>query len=153
MFDIKEDQVTPTHARGRRETPEAESDRKRGRPGLFRPEYVEQARRLCAAGVPDEQIAAYFGVNRSTLHRWQARWPEFSNARANRLCMQPLNGRHRFRLEFIDQVRTLSELSLTNIEIAKLLNIHISTFDRWRRKYPTFGEAVSAGRSAGQQPR
>jgi DNA invertase Pin-like site-specific DNA recombinase len=57
----------------------------RGQPTKFREEYVEQVRALCEAGVRDEQIAAYFGVNRSTLHRWQARWPEFSNAREQTL--------------------------------------------------------------------
>jgi hypothetical protein len=148
-----EDQVTPTHPRGRHEPNEAGADRKRGRPSLFRPEYVEQVRRLCAAGFKDEQIAAYFGVNRSTLHRWQTRSPEFFDARANKNSLQPSNPPHQFRLEFVDQVRTLSELGLTNIKIAKLFSIRISTFDRLRREYPAFGEAVSVGRSAAQQPR
>jgi hypothetical protein len=41
------------------------STRKRGRgqPTKFREEYVEQVRVLCEAGVRDEGIAAYLGVN------------------------------------------------------------------------------------------
>jgi hypothetical protein len=59
------------------------SGRKRGRgqPTKFREEYVEQVRALCEAGVRDEEIAAYLGVSRRSLHRWQDRWPQFFEAR------------------------------------------------------------------------
>lgn len=36
-----------------------------GRPSLFRPEYVEQARKLCLLGATDRELADFFGANPS----------------------------------------------------------------------------------------
>ncbi len=51
-----------------------------GQPSGYRAEYVDQVRRLCEAGVTDEQIAAYLGVDRKTIHNWQVAHPEFREA-------------------------------------------------------------------------
>jgi hypothetical protein len=41
-----------------------------GRPTAFRPEFVEQARRLCLLGHTNEDLAKFFGVGLATLNRW-----------------------------------------------------------------------------------
>jgi hypothetical protein len=51
-----------------------------GRPTSYRPEYAEQARKLCQLGATDAELAQFLEVNRSTIFEWQAAHPEFSDA-------------------------------------------------------------------------
>lgn len=51
-----------------------------GRPTLFREEYIEQAKKLCALGATDDEMADFFGVNRSTFYRWKLDYPEFCDS-------------------------------------------------------------------------
>ena len=51
-----------------------------GRPTSYRPEYGEQARKLCQLGATDAELAQFFEVNRSTIFEWRAAHPEFSDA-------------------------------------------------------------------------
>ena len=53
---------------------------RRGRPTKFRPEFVEQARKLCLLGLTDGELADFFGVAESTLNLWKITHPEFSEA-------------------------------------------------------------------------
>lgn len=53
---------------------------KRGRPSSYRPEYVQQAEKLCALGATDIEIADFFGVEPRTLYRWKAENAEFCQA-------------------------------------------------------------------------
>lgn len=62
-----------------------------GRPSDFRREYVDQARVLCEEGMTDKELARFFGVDRSTLYRWQFAHPEF--AAAIKLGKEPANDR------------------------------------------------------------
>lgn len=48
-----------------------------GRPTKFRPEFVEQARKLAELGATDREAAEFFDVNEATLHRWKHEFPEF----------------------------------------------------------------------------
>jgi hypothetical protein len=48
-----------------------------GRPTDYRPEYCEQAEKLCRLGATDIEIADFFGVNESTILRWKAKYEEF----------------------------------------------------------------------------
>lgn len=48
-----------------------------GRPTKYKPEYVEEARRLCEAGAVDVEIARHFRVSVSTLSTWKLIHPEF----------------------------------------------------------------------------
>lgn len=57
-------------------TPEAIT----GRPSSFKPEYVEQAEKLCRLGATDEELADFFNVNRITIWRWAQRHDAFCNA-------------------------------------------------------------------------
>ena len=52
----------------------------RGRPTTYDPRYVEEARKLCALGAVDAEIAEFFGVHISTLYRWKNIYPEFCDA-------------------------------------------------------------------------
>lgn len=46
----------------------------------FKPEYVEQAKKLCLLGAIDEEIADFFEVHPATLYRWKHAHPEFAEA-------------------------------------------------------------------------
>jgi hypothetical protein len=48
-----------------------------GRPTLFRPEMIEQARKLAYLGATDREMAEFFEVSEATLHRWKHEYPEF----------------------------------------------------------------------------
>lgn len=50
------------------------------RPSKYKPEFVEQASKLCALGATDIEIADFFGVTTVTLWRWKGEYPEFCNA-------------------------------------------------------------------------
>lgn len=47
------------------------------RPTKYKPEYVEQAAKLCALAATDQEMAEFFEVNVATLNRWKATYPEF----------------------------------------------------------------------------
>jgi transcriptional regulator with XRE-family HTH domain len=51
--------------------------KKTGRPSSFRPEYNEQARKLCLLGLTDKQMADIFDVSESTFNNWKKDNPEF----------------------------------------------------------------------------
>lgn len=49
----------------------------------YKPEYAEQARKLCdVMAATDAELAGYFGVALSTLHLWKLNYPEFAQALA-----------------------------------------------------------------------
>lgn len=52
----------------------------RGRPTSYRPEFTEQARKLCELGMTDQELARFFEVHVATIYRWQATIPEFCEA-------------------------------------------------------------------------
>lgn len=51
-----------------------------GRPRSYKPEYVEQARKLCLLGATDVEVADFFEVTERTIHRWKLDFPEFCQA-------------------------------------------------------------------------
>lgn len=51
-----------------------------GRPTKYKPEYVEQARKLCALGATDAQLADFFKVSVSTVSLWKCVHEEFSES-------------------------------------------------------------------------
>jgi hypothetical protein len=48
---------------------------KLGRPSTFKPEYVEQARKLCLLGHTDQEIAEFFGITRRGFDKWKVKNP------------------------------------------------------------------------------
>lgn len=42
-----------------------------GRPTDYKPEFVEQARKLCELGATDIELAEFFGVDVRTIYRWK----------------------------------------------------------------------------------
>lgn len=51
-----------------------------GRPSAFRPEYIEQAQKLCKLGATDLEIADFFDVHVSTIYRWKHDHEDFCEA-------------------------------------------------------------------------
>ena len=54
--------------------------RGRGRPTAYKPEYAEQARKLCEFGATDQEMADFFNVDVRTLYRWKGDHPDFCQA-------------------------------------------------------------------------
>jgi hypothetical protein len=48
-----------------------------GRDTRYRPEYNEQARKLCLLGYIDAELAEFFGVCEATLNNWKSQFPAF----------------------------------------------------------------------------
>jgi hypothetical protein len=48
-----------------------------GRPSKFRPEMVEQTRKLCLLGATDKDLADFFHVEEATINNWKTAHPEF----------------------------------------------------------------------------
>jgi hypothetical protein len=51
-----------------------------GRPTSYKQEYAEQAKKLCALGATDAQLADFFEVAISTINLWKVKHPEFSES-------------------------------------------------------------------------
>lgn len=51
-----------------------------GRPSKYRPEFVEQAAKLCNLGATDIEIADFFEVDVRTLYRWKGEHEDFCQA-------------------------------------------------------------------------
>lgn len=47
------------------------------RPSDYKPEFCQEAEKLCANGATDAELAEYFGVSDRTIYRWKAQFPEF----------------------------------------------------------------------------
>ena len=52
-----------------------------GRPTLYKPEYAEQAYKLCQLGATDIELAKFFNVSLDTIHEWSNVNEEFSESR------------------------------------------------------------------------
>jgi len=50
------------------------------RPTKFKPEFVEQARKLCGLGATDEDLADFFNVSIRTIANWKTENDEFLQA-------------------------------------------------------------------------
>lgn len=50
------------------------------RPSSFKPEYVEQAKKLARLGATDVQLADFFGVCVATIYNWKNDQPKFLEA-------------------------------------------------------------------------
>lgn len=48
-----------------------------GRPTDYRPEYCEQAYKLCLLGHTDAELAQFFEVEETTINNWKIKHPEF----------------------------------------------------------------------------
>lgn len=51
-----------------------------GRPTDYKPEFAEQAAKLCLLGATDNELADFFKVHRATIYRWKHDHPEFCGA-------------------------------------------------------------------------
>ena len=53
---------------------------KTGRPSSFRPEFAEQAFKLCLLGATDADLADFFHVSEQTVNAWKKAHPDFLGA-------------------------------------------------------------------------
>ena len=51
-----------------------------GRPTSYKPEYVEQAKKLCLLGATDIELADFFKVSIATIYRWRNTHEKFCEA-------------------------------------------------------------------------
>lgn len=51
-----------------------------GRPTLYKPEYAEQARKLCQIGATDQEMADFFNVDVRSIYRWKNEHDGFCQA-------------------------------------------------------------------------
>lgn len=51
-----------------------------GRPTKYKPEYAEQARKLCLLGHTDVELAQFFEVSEDTINEWKKTYEEFSES-------------------------------------------------------------------------
>jgi hypothetical protein len=49
----------------------------RGRPSSYKPEYAEQAYKLCLLGAKDTEMTDFFGVTEKTFNNWKTDHKEF----------------------------------------------------------------------------
>lgn len=54
--------------------------KQQGRPTKYKPEFDEQARKLCELGAADEELANFFKVSRVTIWRWAQTHEGFCSA-------------------------------------------------------------------------
>ena len=63
------------------------SDKPTGRPTAYKPEYDEQAYKLCLLGATDAKMADFFNVTEQTVNNWKNDFPSFfeslKNGKAN----------------------------------------------------------------------
>lgn len=52
-------------------------DSKRGRPSAYKDDYAELALNYTLLGAIDTELAAFFGVSKTTLNAWKKQHPEF----------------------------------------------------------------------------
>ncbi|EAA3705864.1 terminase [Salmonella enterica subsp. enterica serovar Newport] len=55
----------------------AAEEKKIGRPSAYKPEYAEQARKLCLLGHTDAELASFFDVSEQTINAWKHAHPDF----------------------------------------------------------------------------
>ena len=53
---------------------------KRGRPSAYKPEYADQAFKLCLLGADDKRLADFFNVSEQTINAWKKAYPDFLEA-------------------------------------------------------------------------
>jgi hypothetical protein len=51
-----------------------------GRRASYKPEYPQQAKKLCLLGATDDDLADFFDVSVRTIARWSVSYPEFCQA-------------------------------------------------------------------------
>lgn len=61
-------------------TPQEENPNRVGRPQGYKPEYADQAEKLCKLGATDHELAEFFEVDTSTIYRWKNSHVEFCEA-------------------------------------------------------------------------
>ncbi|PWE56778.1 terminase [Metarhizobium album] len=59
---------------------EPQAKQGRGRPSSYKKEFAGQAKKLCALGATDFELADFFGVDTRTIYRWRIEHEDFCQA-------------------------------------------------------------------------
>lgn len=117
---------------------------KKGAKVRYLPQYADQARRLCAMGMTDREIAQVLGVARGTVNYWKNKHPEFAAA----MDREPLKpDRSKYRPEHPEQARKLCLLGYTNPELGEFFGVSKSTIDNWIADIDEFRDAVKSAKA------
>lgn len=108
-----------------------------GRPTKYKEEYNEQAYKLCLLGHTDEELASFFEVDASTIHRWKHDYPDFcesikkgkviadaevSSSLYNRATGMIIKTQQAMKVKNVTFSEGKKESETENIEIAELEN-------------------------------
>jgi hypothetical protein len=71
--------MTTQNAKPKKQVPKTSKGDKHpgGRPTDYRPEYAEQAEKLCKLGATDAELGEFFGVTEQTVNNWKNAHPVF----------------------------------------------------------------------------
>lgn len=65
---------------GKADSAGTDGKRPEGRPSSYKPEFADEAAKLCDAGATDMEIAKHFEVDVATIYRWRNKHPAFCEA-------------------------------------------------------------------------
>uniref|UniRef100_UPI00190F19DD hypothetical protein n=1 Tax=Rhizobium sp. 18065 TaxID=2681411 RepID=UPI00190F19DD len=109
--------------------------------------FVDLARRMFIAKVPDDEIADFFGVDAEEMEWWKEEHPDFGAA----FRPDPRNYGGRPTVwddRNITVAGTLASLGATDLEISQAFEVSIRTIHRWKLEHPEFREALELGKEA-----
>lgn len=67
-------------AKEKKKQPAKPESREVGRPTKYDPSMCKKVKKLCLLGATDKDLADFFEVAESTIHKWKLDFPEFSEA-------------------------------------------------------------------------
>lgn len=105
----------------------------------FRPEMVEQAKKLCAAGFTVPELADFFDVTKRTFNHWRVEHPELEEA--VRLGREPANERTKLSMYALANGYDYEEEVVTKIRTDKFAEGVIVTKVR-KHKPPDYQAAA-----------
>lgn len=117
------------------------------KPVKYEKRFVDLARRMFLAKVPDDEIADFFGIDTEELEWWKEEHHEFGEA----FRPDPRNYGGRptaWEDRNITIAETLASLGATDLEIAQAFEVSIRTIHRWKLEYPEFRAALELGKDA-----
>lgn len=117
------------------------------KPVKYDKRFVDLARRMFIAKVPDDEIADFFGVDTEEMEWWKEEHPDFGAA----FRPDPRNYGGRPTVwddRNITVAGTLASLGATDLEISQAFEVSIRTIHRWKLEHPEFREALELGKEA-----
>lgn len=108
--------------------------------------FVDLARRMFLAKVPDDEIADFFGIDTEELEWWKEEHHEFGEA--FRPDQRSYGGGRpsEYDPKHVSMALALAKLGATDLEIAQAFEKSVRTINRWKLEHPEFAEALQMGK-------